>query len=301
MTDRDKRSRHGVPEDGPAPARPPAGDENRQRARNASDDRAPEAGADRRPRTGWSSAPRHTDRHTGRGLGRRGMPRWLVPLALVGLGAWLLTGPLAGASLGVRVFVLAWGGFAVLMASRFFAGRPLGAFARPALVWLAIVAVLAGGYAFRRELGAVGDRVSANLGTGQGYSIDAGPDRARAFERAADGHFYVRATVGGTPLRFMVDTGASLVVLSPADARRIGIDPPRAAFTGRVQTANGTVAVAPVRLDAVRVGDIVVRDVPALVHGRALGQSLLGQSFLNALDGYEVRDGRLILKQAATR
>ena len=169
------------------------------------------------------------------------------------------------------------------------------------VLWVVIIGVLMVGYAFRRELVGVSDRVAANLGSGQGYEVEAETGRAPAFERANNGHFYVRADIGGTDVRFMVDTGASQVVLSPSDAKRAGINPPRSAFRGRVQTANGTVAVAPVRLDRITVGAITVRDVPALVHGRSLGQSLLGQSFLNRLDGYEVRDGRLILKQRGGR
>jgi aspartyl protease family protein len=95
----------------------------------------------------------------------------------------------------------------------------------------------------------------------------------------------------------MVDTGATGVVLSREDARRIGINPQPSEFTARTSTANGVVAVAPIVLNEVTVGEILMRDVPALVHPDSRFQgSLLGMSFLSRLSQFEVSRGRLILK-----
>ena len=95
----------------------------------------------------------------------------------------------------------------------------------------------------------------------------------------------------------MVDTGATGVVLSREDARRVGINPQPSDFTARTSTANGIVPVAPIVLDKVAVGEISVRDVPALVHPDSRFQgSLLGMSFLSRLSQFEVSKGRLILK-----
>ena len=113
----------------------------------------------------------------------------------------------------------------------------------------------------------------------------------------ARGHFYVQATVNGTSVRMMVDTGATGVVLSREDARRVGINPQPSEFTARTSTANGIVPVAPIVLNEVAVGEISVRDVPALVHPDSRFQgSLLGMSFLSRLSQFEVSKGRLILK-----
>jgi aspartyl protease family protein len=113
----------------------------------------------------------------------------------------------------------------------------------------------------------------------------------------ARGHFYVQATVNGTRVRMMVDTGATGVVLSREDARRVGINPQPSDFTARTSTANGIVPVAPIVLNEVAVGEISVRDVPALVHPDSRFQgSLLGMSFLSRLSQFEVSKGRLILK-----
>ena len=96
----------------------------------------------------------------------------------------------------------------------------------------------------------------------------------------ARGHFFVQATVNGTSVRMMVDTGATGVVLSREDARRVGINPQPSEFTARTSTANGIVPVAPIVLDEVAVGEISVRDVPA---HRASRQPFSGQPARNVI------------------
>jgi aspartyl protease family protein len=110
------------------------------------------------------------------------------------------------------------------------------------------------------------------------------------------GHFLVEAMVEGVPIRFLVDTGASDIVLSPNDALEIGLRPADLRFTRRFETANGTVRGAPVILRELRVGQLQLFDVGASVNEAPLEVSLLGMSFLNELRGYEVADGRLILR-----
>lgn len=110
------------------------------------------------------------------------------------------------------------------------------------------------------------------------------------------GHFVVEAVVNGTPLDFVVDTGASDVMLSPRDAERLGFRDAELRFTRRYQTANGEVAAAPVRLRELRIGQFSVYDLPASVNAAPLPVSLLGVRFLRELRGYEVEDDRLILR-----
>lgn len=97
---------------------------------------------------------------------------------------------------------------------------------------------------------------------------------------ADDGHFYADATINGTSLTLLIDTGASDIVLTPADARRIGLDPSALDYAGLASTANGTVATAPVRLASLTLGPWRDVDVPASVNSGALDQSLLGMSYL---------------------
>jgi len=106
------------------------------------------------------------------------------------------------------------------------------------------------------------------------------------------GHVVLDAAVNGAPVRMLVDTGASLVTLTPADARAAGINPAGLVFSGHVQTANGTARMAPVTLREIRIGQLSIYDVPTAVLEN-LNVSLLGMSFLGRLQGYEMRDGKL--------
>ena len=117
-----------------------------------------------------------------------------------------------------------------------------------------------------------------------------------AISAGQHGHFVLEADVDGQGIRFLVDTGASDVVLSSFDARRLGFNIEHLSFTQTYRTANGIVKGAPVRLGRVTIGPIVVRDVRASVNGAAMKRSLLGMSFLSRLSGYEVSRGRLVLK-----
>ncbi|WP_313951466.1 TIGR02281 family clan AA aspartic protease [Accumulibacter sp.] len=103
------------------------------------------------------------------------------------------------------------------------------------------------------------------------------------------GHFVTTGNVNGTTVRFLVDTGATMVSLGASDARRVGIDASKGQ-PGMVNTANGVAAVSRVKLDTVRVGEIVVHGVDALVHQQDMPVALLGMTFLNRLEMQ--RDGQ---------
>jgi aspartyl protease family protein len=114
----------------------------------------------------------------------------------------------------------------------------------------------------------------------------------------ARGHFVLEAAINDRPATFMADTGATLVVLTYEDAARLGLSPHSLDFSGMAETANGVSRVAPVTLDRVRVDDITVRDVPAVVAERgALGTNLLGMSFLSRLKSFQMQGSELILVQ----
>src|SRR2546430_11894752 len=127
---------------------------------------------------------------------------------------------------------------------------------------------------------------------GQHYrAAAAAPDRQSA-TLAADprGHFFAEASVNDVPMRFVVDTGASVVVLSAADASRLGVDW-RQGPRRMIQTANGATAGYLVKLDKVKVGDIELTNVDATVLEQGLGAvGLLGMSFLNRVEMQ--RDGQ---------
>jgi len=135
----------------------------------------------------------------------------------------------------------------------------------------------------------------------EGHATD---PSVRQFEvkAARDGHFYVDAEINFRRVRLMVDTGATVVALRQSDAAAAGLRLVPADFRYPVQTANGTAAAAQATLDSVAVDDIEVHNVRALVIPDAqLSISLLGGSFLHALDRFEVTDGRLVFEDGAGR
>ena len=180
-------------------------------------------------------------------------------------------------------------------------GRGLGAgeVLRSAAAWLAILLILVGAYAYRDELTGAGARILGVLAPGvpvAGRLAGGIGEDSVMVTRSMDGHFAVRAAIDIVPVTLMVDTGASFVTLTTADARRIGIDTTGLRFTMPVRTANGVIETAPVTLDRVSVGSIERRNVRALVAPQgSLDQSLLGLSFLNTLHGYTISGDRLIL------
>ncbi|SLN27545.1 retropepsin-like aspartic protease family protein [Ruegeria meonggei] len=113
--------------------------------------------------------------------------------------------------------------------------------------------------------------------------------------RAYDGHYYLPVIVNGEPITFLVDTGASQIVLSAQDARRVGIDPDQLNYLGRAATANGEVRTAPVRLDSLELGPITDHNVSAWINEGELDKSLLGMDYLHRFSNIQFTDGRLIL------
>lgn len=122
--------------------------------------------------------------------------------------------------------------------------------------------------------------------------------RSLSLVSGRDGHFEAEARIEGQRLAFIVDTGATMVIIRESDAARIGVRPARGDYTATVSTANGKIKAAPARLDRVEVGGISVDNVAALVlPDEALWKNLLGMSFLSRLKRYEAANGRIVLEQ----
>ena len=112
------------------------------------------------------------------------------------------------------------------------------------------------------------------------------------------GHFQVEARIDGRSVDFIIDTGASLVVLRESDAARVGIRPRPSDYTATAITANGKIKAARATIDRIELGGITVYDVPAMVlPDEALAKNLLGVSFLSRLKRYEYANGRIVLEQ----
>jgi aspartyl protease family protein len=156
-----------------------------------------------------------------------------------------------------------------------------------------IALLLAVAYTYRFELRDVGDRMLAELVPGHA----AGRGRVVEIARGNGGNFSVGTEVNGARLPMVLDTGASSVLLTQEAAKAAGLPLEVLTYTVIIETANGRARAAPVTLDRFAVGSIVERAVPALIaQPGQLRSNLLGMSFLNRLESWQVRGDRLILR-----
>jgi aspartyl protease family protein len=191
-------------------------------------------------------------------------------------------------SLAQKIVLLVVVGAVVLMAFRERFAQALTA----ALFWVVLALVLVAGYSYRFELHDVAERAMAELVPGHAIT------RGRTVEvaRAASGDFAVTAQINGARVSMVLDTGASSVVLTREDAKAAGLPLEVLAYTVTIDTANGRTLAAPVTLDRVGIGGMVEHSIAALVaQPGQLKTSLLGMSFLNRLQSWEVRGDRLLL------
>lgn len=153
-----------------------------------------------------------------------------------------------------------------------------------AMIWVLIFAGAILAFGFK-------DQLTAVL-YGEPQQIDG---ETIALKRGEGGHFFATAEVNGATIRFLVDTGATNLVLSKADAEKIGIETDTLNYILRSQTANGEVRGAPVRIDEIQLGDFTDNNVRAVVNGGELGISLLGMSYLDLYRAFRVEGDTMLL------
>lgn len=162
---------------------------------------------------------------------------------------------------------------------------------KQATVWFAIIMGLVVVYSYKDMF--LQSKLAANLMPQVAFNAAGG---AMTLQKSDDGHFYLEAAVNGVRVLFMVDTGASDIVLSPSDAARAGLKDYDLDFIKVYTTANGTVRGAPVRLARVQIGDSVFRDLPASVNESGMEHSLLGMAFLNRFGQVSFKGDTLTLE-----
>ena len=161
------------------------------------------------------------------------------------------------------------------------------------MFWAVLGLLLVVGYSYRFELRDVGDRVIAELMPGHVASHG----RRVEVVRGHGGDFAVGAHINGARVPMVLDTGASSVVLTQEAAKAAGLPLEVLVYNVNVDTANGRTRAAPVTLDRLAVGGLTERAVPALVaQPGQLKNNLLGMTFLNRLESWEVRGDRLRMR-----
>ncbi|UVC13269.1 TIGR02281 family clan AA aspartic protease [Mesorhizobium onobrychidis] len=228
---------------------------------------------------------------------------WVL-MIVIGAGVVLLMlNDSAGSTFGVENYDfsrLIWLGalVALIGAGLLRSGRPVGTMARNLGTWTVIVLALIAGYQYRYELQDFASRVTAGLVPGSPLALGLEDGHATVtLDKAGNGHFEARIMVNGTPVRAVVDTGATSTVLTAQDAQAAGFNPAILNFTIPVSTANGMARAAAVRTDEMAIGGIVRKDMPVMIAAPGmLGQSLLGMNFIGSLSGFDVRGDHMILR-----
>lgn len=193
------------------------------------------------------------------------------------------------ASLIVQIGVLALVGGAILTMFRGRFSQALGYL----LVWVMIGLALVLGYTYRFELKDISDHVMAELTPGRAAS----KGRIVELARSNTGEFQIPTEINGNRISMTLDTGATTVVLTHEAAKAAGLPLELIKYTVNVDTANGRARAAAVTLDHIAIGGIVERGVAALVaQPGQLKTNLLGMSFLNRLQSWEVRGDRLVMR-----
>ena len=189
--------------------------------------------------------------------------------------------------------------WAVLIGSAVFGGgTSISEAIKHMVMWAIIILALMAAYVFRFDLQDIGSRFTGGLIPGSPIAVTSSDGRNEVtLIRSNNGHFEAAVDVNNAEIRFLVDTGATAIVLSADDASAAGIDPARLDYTILTQTANGTGRSAIARIDRLNLGGIERQNLRVMVaQPGKLTQSLLGQQFLESLSSYEKRGDRLTLR-----
>ena len=227
---------------------------------------------------------------------------WLIIAAIAILLLVLIINDQSGTTLGLAnddfadaAYMSIFG--VVVAAGLLGSGIPLNHMMRNIAIWAVIILGLVTVYQYQYELTNIANRVTAGLIPGNAISgNNADGTETVSIGQSANGHFEVNALVNDQRVNFMVDTGASTIVLTQADAEKVGIDISSLSYTNPVSTANGRTMAASVRLQEVKIGNITRQNIRALVSQEGqLSGSLLGMNFMNSLSAYTVQRDQLIL------
>ena len=158
--------------------------------------------------------------------------------------------------------------------------------------WVGIALISLILYSFRHEVKSIKNRIVAELFPSNIIQVS---DSQIGVSISEDGHFYMDIKINNIPIKFLVDTGASNIILSLNDAKRIGINTNNLNYTRTYNTANGKVMGAIVNLSKIEVAGVTFKGIPATINNSDLNISLLGMSFLNRFKKYEFYQDKLIL------
>lgn len=242
------------------------------------------------------SAPGPWGRPTRRKPSRLGLYLWLGMLAAAVLLIFVLSRyfPSGDTVFGDPYQIQLLGMLALVSSSLLFIREiNLKRTARNVLIWTAVGGAVLIAFSFQNEFKELGLRLRSNLVPG--YPVQTG-SREMAVSEGEGGSYHVYGTVNGTQIRFLIDTGATDIVLSPSDARRLGFNLESLKFDRPYGSANGIGHGAAAEVADLSVGPIHFSNVPVSINGAEMGSSLLGMAFLKRLKSYSFSGNKLILR-----
>jgi aspartyl protease family protein len=187
---------------------------------------------------------------------------------------------------------LIWGVVCLLLLASSLAARrlPLSYIAKAALAWIAIFAALFAIFSFRFEFISIWERVTADISGNAGQSISG---EAIELRRQDDGHYWIMVDINGKPVRFMVDSGATMTAINATTAKEAGVE--ANGYPIILSTANGRVAAKRATVLSLVVGPHKIENHPVVVSESFGDANLLGMNFLNNMQSWRVEANKMIL------
>jgi len=188
---------------------------------------------------------------------------------------------------------LIWGVVCILLLVSSLAARrlPLGYVAKAGLAWITIFAALFAIFSFRFEFIGIWERVKADISGTAGQSISG---EAIQLRRQDDGHYWLLVDINGKPVRFMVDSGATMTAINANTAREVGVE--ANGYPIILNTANGRVAAKRAYVDLLSIGSLIIENHPVVVSDRFGDVNLLGMNFLNNMQSWRVEGNMMVLQ-----
>jgi len=188
---------------------------------------------------------------------------------------------------------LIWGGVCILLLVSSLAARrlPLGYIAKAGLAWVAIFAALFAIFSFRFEFIGIWERVKADISGTGGQSVSS---EAIELRRQDDGHYWLTVDINGKPVRFMIDSGATMTAINATTAIETGVE--ANGYPIILSTANGLVAAKRAIVRSLTVGPHRIENHPVVVSERFGDVNLLGMNFLNSMQSWRVEANMMVLQ-----
>jgi aspartyl protease family protein len=188
---------------------------------------------------------------------------------------------------------LIWGIICILLLVSSLAARrlSLGEVAKAALAWIAIFAALFAIFSFRFEFIGIWERVKADISGTTGQNISG---EAIELRRQDDGHYWLLVDINNKPVRFMVDSGATMTAINATTAKEVGVEAD--GYPIILSTANGRVAAKRANVSSLTVGPHTIDNHPVVVSESFGDVNLLGMNFLNSLHSWRVEGNVMVLQ-----